>query len=138
MIWVLTKHIMYRMDENISRKQVFVVDDDKPSYQLIEELLSGKGVSLMHFTNGTDLLAEFGRGNNPDLIIMDIQLPGADGLQLTRKIKSMDNSIPIVAYTSYAMTGDRERCLESGCDEYVSKPIDLNRFVEMITRYLKD
>ncbi len=126
------------MDEDYSGKQVFVVDDDLPSYQLIEELLSGKRISLMHFTNGTDLLAEFGRGNKPDLIIMDIQLPGADGLQLTRKVKSMDKSIPIVAYTSYAMTGDRERCLESGCDEYVSKPIDLDRFVEIVIRYLKD
>ncbi len=126
------------MDENFSGKQVFVVDDDLPSYQLIEELLTGKKISLKHFTNGKDLLAEFSRGNNPDLIIMDIQLPGADGLELTRRIKSMDDSIPIIAYTSYAMAGDRARCMESGCDEYVSKPVDLDRFVDMIIRYLKN
>jgi two-component system, cell cycle response regulator DivK len=72
----------------------------------------------------------------PDLILMDVQLPGVDGLELTRQIKAAEPSIPIIAYTSYAMPGDRERCLESGCDEYISKPVDLDGFLKKVSAFL--
>ncbi|TVR72586.1 MAG: response regulator [Marinilabiliales bacterium] len=124
------------MKGNRSGKLVYVVDDDLPSYQLIEELLSGKRIALKHFTNGVDLLDAFSSGKKPELVIMDIQLPGTDGLELTRKIKAMGDNIPVIAYTSYAMAGDKDRCLEAGCDEYVSKPVDLKHFAALVSHYL--
>jgi two-component system, cell cycle response regulator DivK len=65
-----------------------------------------------------------------------IQLPGIDGIELTRRIKIINPSIPVIACTSFAMYGDRERCLESGCDEYISKPIDLDFFLKIAGKYI--
>jgi two-component system, cell cycle response regulator DivK len=124
------------MNKNTSKKSVVVVDDDLPSYQLIEELFSDFDVSLKHFTGGNELMKWIKKEPKPDLILMDVQLPGVDGLELTRQIKAAEPSIPIIAYTSYAMPGDRERCLESGCDEYISKPVDLDGFLKKVSAFL--
>ena len=74
----------------------------------------------------------------PDLIIMDIQLPDINGLEVTRRIRASeaDGSIPIIALTSYAMAGDRERALEAGCTHYIEKPIDPETFIEEIKKFL--
>ncbi len=126
------------MNDKIFNKRIFVVDDDLPSFQLIEELLSRHRAFLRHFTNGRELMKYIKNEELPDMIIMDIQLPGVDGLELTRQVKSHEPSIPVIAYTSYAMSGDRDRCLQSGCDEYISKPIDLDAFMEIICRHIRD
>ncbi len=123
------------MNENNIRN-VYVVDDDIPSYQLIKEILSDDRLSVKHFLNGNDLLAIFNNGKIPDLVIMDIQLPDTDGLELTRQIKLLQPSLPVIAYTSFAMPGDRERCIGGGCDEYISKPIDVEKFFDVARRYL--
>lgn len=126
------------MSEKYSRKQIFVVDDDVPSFQLIEELLSDKQLSVRHFIDGVELMKVFKNRSFPDLVIMDIHLPGVDGLELTRQIKTIEPAVPVIAYTSYAMPGDRDRCLVAGCDEYVSKPIDVEVFVETVNRFIDD
>ncbi len=115
---------------------IFVVDDDFPSYQLIEELFSEQRVILRHFAEGGELIETIRKGEIPDLIIMDIQLPGTDGLEITRQVKSMEPEIPVIAYTSYAMPGDRERCIRLGCDDYISKPIDVEGFFRTMDNYL--
>lgn len=76
----------------------------------------------------------------PDLILMDIQLPGMDGLTATRVIKSDDalKTIPVIALTSFAMVGDREKALSAGCDEYFPKPIDIKGLKAMVARFLED
>ncbi len=135
--WVLTNLYVFGMNEKTLRKKVFVVDDDFPSYQLIEELFSEYQVILRHFITGQELMQRFEK-ELPDLIIMDVQLPDIDGLELTRQIKSAEPSLPVIAYTSYAMPGDRDRCLEAGCDEYMSKPIDLDVFFEVVNDFLSD
>jgi two-component system, cell cycle response regulator DivK len=124
------------MNERNSNKLVFVIDDDYPSFQLIEELFSGLHVNLKYFSSGHNLMESFSGGDFPDLIIMDIQLPGVDGLELTKQIKAIEPSIPVIAYTSCAMPGDRDRCLESGCDQYISKPIDIKGFLETVIGFL--
>jgi two-component system, cell cycle response regulator DivK len=124
------------MNDNLAKKLVLVVDDDLPSYQLIEELFSELNIALKHFISGHNLMEWFRDGGMPDLVIMDVQLPGINGLELTRQIKNMVPSLPVIAYTSFAMPGDKERCMKSGCDEYISKPIDLDRFVETVSKYL--
>ena len=115
---------------------IFVVDDDLPSYQLIEELFSEHQVTLKHFTEGSELIKILSNGEIPDLVIMDILLPDIDGLEVTKQIKRMDPGIPVIAYTSYAMPGDRERCLQSGCDDYLSKPVDVRGFIQTVSNYL--
>ncbi len=124
------------MSKKFSGKQIFVVDDDVPSFQLIEELFSEDQLSLRHFLDGIELMKVLKDRSFPDLVIMDIHLPGADGLELTRQIKAIEPTVPVIAYTSYAMPGDREKCLRAGCDEYVSKPIDVEVFIETVTDLL--
>lgn len=124
------------MTEKISNKRIFVVEDDLPSFQLIEEILDSYKVTLEYFASGKEFLQTISRDNLPDLVIMDIQLPGADGLELTKEVKKIDPSVPVIAYTSYAMAGDRDRCIQAGCSAYVSKPIDLDKFLDTVSRYI--
>ncbi len=124
------------MIEKISNKRIFVVDDDLPSFQLIEEIFDGYKVTLEYFASGKEFLQTISRDNLPDLVIMDIQLPGADGLELTKEVKKIDPSVPVIAYTSYAMAGDRDRCIQAGCRAYVSKPIDLDKFLDTVSKYI--
>lgn len=124
------------MDEKYSGKQVFVVDDDVPSFQLIEELLSESQVSVRHFADGAGLMKVIKKEPLPDLVIMDIHLPGENGLELTRQIKAIEPSVPVIAYTAYAMPGDREKCLRTGCEEYISKPINVEVFIEMVDSFI--
>jgi two-component system, cell cycle response regulator DivK len=124
------------MNKRDSVKLIYVVDDDYPSYLLIEELFKDSNLLLRHITDGREMMDLFESGPVPDLIIMDIQLPGMNGIELTRRIKIINPSIPVIACTSYAMHGDRERCLESGCDEYISKPIDLDFFLGIVGKYI--
>ena len=125
-----------RMTDKISNNRIFVVDDDLPSFQLIEEIFAGYKVTLEYFSSGKEFLQTISRDNLPDLIIMDIQLPGADGLELTKEVKKIDPSVPVIAYTSYAMAGDRERCIQAGCSAYISKPIDLDAFLDTVSKYI--
>ena len=78
------------------------------------------------------------KNNHPDLIVMDIQLPGMDGLEVTRKLKEQPATadIPVIAVTSYAMKGDREKALAAGCAGYVTKPIDKNTFIKEVAAHV--
>jgi two-component system cell cycle response regulator DivK len=81
---------------------------------------------------------EYLKANSPDLILMDINMPDIDGYTLTNELKSMPNlvGVPIVAITANVMKGDRERTLSAGCDGYIEKPIDVDRFIDQIERFL--
>jgi two-component system cell cycle response regulator DivK len=118
--------------------QVLVVDDDRHSRQIVRDLLeSVDGFEIIEALTGPDgvLAAE---AHQPDLILMDIQLPGFDGFEATRRIKANPalQHIPIVAVTSYAMGGDEARAMEAGCDGYVSKPLRPTALLDTIRGFL--
>ncbi len=119
-------------------RNIYVVDDDIPSFQLIKELFADQPVRVRHFMDGSDLTGTLEKGEFPDLFVMDIQLPDTDGIVLTRKIKAVRPGIPVIAYTSYAMPGDREHFIQSGCDAYISKPIDVCKFLSIAGEFLPD
>jgi CheY-like chemotaxis protein len=118
-------------------KKVVVIEDNRDNFKIIEYALARAGYTVI----GTELgeegvqlaLEEF-----PCFIIMDINLPGIDGIEATRRIRASkaDGKIPIVAITSYALTGDRERILAAGCNGYIEKPIDPIKIVEQIHKIL--
>ena len=123
---------------NASAK-VLVVEDNDMNMQLVEYLLEEGGVSIVKATSGEEALA-VSRGADPfDLILMDIHLPGMDGLSVVREMKSDPRTarVPILALTAHAMRGDRDRFLEAGCDGYISKPIDVKTFLSSIEQYLR-
>ena len=119
---------------------VLVVEDNDMNMQLVEYLLEEGGYSIVKATSGEEALAitRDGAAPAPDLILMDIHLPGMDGLSVVRQMKSdsRTNRVPILALTAHAMRGDKDRFLEAGCDGYISKPIDVKTFLTSIEQYI--
>jgi len=124
----------------MSERHILVVEDNDMNMQLVEFLLEEGGYRIVKATSGEEALAitREGPGRAPDLILMDIHLPGMDGLSVVRAIKADERTarIPILALTAHAMRGDKDRFLEAGCDGYISKPIDVKTFIASIERYL--
>lgn len=123
----------------MSARNILVVEDNDMNMQLVEFLLEECGYHIVKATSGEEALAITRDGlGAPDLILMDIHLPGMDGLSVVRAIKSDERTarIPILALTAHAMRGDKDRFLEAGCDGYISKPIDVKTFIASIERYL--
>lgn len=120
---------------------VLVVEDNDMNMQLVEYLLEEGGYSIVKATSGEEALAitRSTAGPAPDLILMDIHLPGMDGLSVVRQMKtdSRTQRIPILALTAHAMRGDRDRFLDAGCDGYISKPIDVKTFLSAIEQYIR-
>jgi CheY-like chemotaxis protein len=123
----------------MSARNILVVEDNDMNMQLVEFLLEEGGHRIVKATSGEEALA-LTRDDQapPDLILMDIHLPGMDGLSVVRAIKADTRTarIPILALTAHAMRGDKDRFLEAGCDGYISKPIDVKTFLASIEQWL--
>lgn len=116
---------------------ILVVEDNESNLELTVFLLEEAGVVTVT-ARDADEMRERLRELTPDLVLMDIQLPGSDGLVLTREIHEdpRTSSLPVVALTAHAMRGDRERFLAAGCSGYISKPIDIAGFVDQVFSFL--
>jgi two-component system cell cycle response regulator DivK len=121
----------------VSGEPILVVDDNPQNLKLVRVLLSREGYQVATAADGQEALAVLDTFR-PRLILMDLQMPGLDGLSLTRQLKAspVNGHIIIVALTAYAMKGDREKALAAGCDDYVSKPIDADNLCQTIERHL--
>ncbi|MCB2221345.1 MAG: PAS domain S-box protein [Bacteroidetes bacterium] len=118
-----------------SNKSILVVEDDDSSYDFFERILHRTNAKLKRAEDGLQAIKYF-RNNSFDLVLMDIRLPRMDGYKTMKKIKSFKSETPIIAQTAYAMQGEREKCLKSGFDDYISKPVKINDLLEMVNRYL--
>jgi CheY-like chemotaxis protein len=124
-------------DESSVHALILVVEDNPENRMLIRFTLEGHGYRVDVAGSATEAMASLER-RRPNLILMDIQLPGQDGLSLTRELKADPalTAIPVVALTARAMTGDRELSLTAGCSGYITKPIDTRTIVGEIERFL--
>ena len=124
----------------MNERKILVVEDNDMNMQLVEFLLEEGGYAIVKATSGEEALAitRNGSDSTPDLILMDIHLPGMDGLSVVRAMKEDARTarIPILALTAHAMRGDKDRFLEAGCDGYISKPIDVKTFIASIERFI--
>jgi CheY-like chemotaxis protein len=121
-------------------RTVLVVEDNDMNMQLVEYLLEEGGYNIVKAASGEEALSITRDAGGPvDLILMDIHLPGMDGLSVVREMKSdsRTHNIPILALTAHAMRGDKDRFLEAGCDGYISKPIDVKTFLSSIEQFLR-
>jgi signal transduction histidine kinase/CheY-like chemotaxis protein len=118
-------------------KSILVVEDDTSNFMLIHEILKTTGINIKQANNGDEALKMVSSGNSPDIIIMDVKLPGIDGYETTRRIREINMEIPIIANTAYAMEGDRNKSIEAGCSEYISKPTDRKALINLISKYLQ-
>jgi two-component system cell cycle response regulator DivK len=118
-------------------KRILIVEDHETNRRILRDLLTSGGYELIEAVTGEEgvTLAE---AHRPDLILMDIQLPGLDGYEATRRIKENPalRHIPIIAVTSYALSGDEDKALEAGCSAYVSKPFSPRVVLAKIREYL--
>ena len=119
-------------------KTVLVVEDNELNMKLFHDLLEAHGIGTIQTRNGKDVL-ELARTHNPDLILMDIQLPEVSGLDVTKWLKADEQlkTIPVIAVTAFAMKGDEQKIREGGCEDYISKPISVTHFMEVVQKYLK-
>lgn len=119
-------------------ENILIVDDNPVNMKLIRILLAGEGYEIRTAGDANEALAVL-REFHPGLILMDVQLPGIDGLELTRRLKAAPatRDIPILGLTAYAMKGDEERILAAGCDGYIPKPIDTRTLPQFIRNYLQ-
>ncbi len=118
-------------------KIILVIEDNENNRYLIGFILRKNGYEVIEARTGEEGVELAIKGKS-DLILMDIQLPGIDGLETTRRIRESkaDGEIPIIALTSYVMTGDREKALKAGCNGYIEKPINPDTFLSEIEKYL--
>lgn len=119
------------------KKTVLIVEDNELNMKLFRDLLDAHGINTIETRNGMEVM-DIAREKKPDLILMDIQLPEVSGLDVTKWLKGDEvlKGIPVIAVTAFAMKGDEEKIREGGCEDYISKPISVSRFVEVIQTYL--
>ena len=120
-------------------KKILVVEDNEMNRDLLTRRLTKRGYHVVVAVDGVEGV-EVARAEAPDLILMDMSLPGIDGWEATRRLKDAPEtkSIPIIALTAHAMAGDRDKALEAGCDDYDTKPIELPRLLGKMETLLNE
>jgi two-component system cell cycle response regulator DivK len=120
----------------MNARRVLIVDDNPLNIELASYVLQEDGLVVEAAVDGDDALARI-PAFQPDLVLMDIQLPGVDGLTLTRRLKAQAPvAFTVVAFTAYAMRGDEEKMRAAGCDGYIAKPIDVATFAAQVRSFM--
>ena len=120
----------------MSEGRILVVEDNPKNLKLVRDVLTYAGYEVIEATSGEDgvrLAAETG----PDLILMDLQLPGIDGAEALMQIREIERQVPVVAVTAFAMNNDRTRAFDAGFDGYVEKPISVRALPQQVSDFLK-
>jgi two-component system, cell cycle response regulator DivK len=117
--------------------KVLLVEDNEMNRDMLSRRLIRRGFEVVFAVNGKQGV-DLARSERPDIILMDMSLPIMDGWEATRCVKSDDatRSVPVIGLTAHAMSGDRERAIEAGCDDYDTKPVELDRLIGKIERLL--
>ncbi|MCB1681311.1 MAG: response regulator [Alphaproteobacteria bacterium] len=120
------------------KQKVLIVEDNELNMKLFHDLLEAHGIETIQTRDGRQAFG-LAKAHKPDLIIMDIQLPEVSGLDITKMMKEDPDlkTIPVIAVTAFAMKGDEQKIREGGCEDYISKPISVSRFIEIVRRYLE-
>lgn len=121
----------------MSRKKILCIEDNKTNMLLVSRIVGAEGHELLQAVDGPSAL-ELLQHENPDIILLDINIPGINGLDLARMIKADARlaPIPLLATTANVLIGDRERCIDAGCDDYLPKPLDIRKLRHMLRVYL--
>ncbi|KPK83144.1 MAG: hypothetical protein AMS27_13320 [Bacteroides sp. SM23_62_1] len=106
-------------------KTVLVVEDDTATIYFLKEILAHTGITVLTAETGESALNICKKNKNIDIVLMDMNLPGIDGYEATKQIKKIRRKLPVIAQTAYALAEDLEKCINSGCDGYVAKPINI-------------
>lgn len=123
---------------DVRKARILVVDDNPQNLKLVRILLEAEGHEVVTAAHADEAMRVLEQGELPHLILMDVQMPGTDGLSLTRQLKANARyeRVVIVALTAYAMKGDDLKVTAAGCDGYITKPIDVSTFPDLVGSYL--
>jgi two-component system, cell cycle response regulator DivK len=126
-----------RQEPVMMSKKVLIVEDNELNMKLFHDLLDSQGYQTYQTREGLSAMA-MARQHRPDLILMDIQLPEISGLEVTKWLKDDEelSHIPVVAVTAFAMKGDEERIRQGGCEAYISKPISVMHFLDVVRKHM--
>ncbi len=119
--------------ENVN---ILIVEDDEDNLEFLRRLLMKHGANVVVARTGEEAVNIVKTNEQIQIVLMDIRLPDINGFETTRKIKKLKPNLPVIAQTAYAMYNDRELCLENGCDDYISKPLDKDILFEKINHYI--
>ncbi len=123
------------LTQNWEDKVILVVEDIDTNKIFFDAALRKTKAKILWAMDGREAINKF-RENDVDLVLMDLQLPVLDGYTATREIKKIDPAVPIIAQTAHVMSGEREKCIEAGCDDYLAKPIRLKILMDTLSRFL--
>lgn len=124
-------------NEDVKQKTILIVEDVESSFDLLKIILKDKKFNILWAKNGKEAIELCEKNTQIDLILMDLNMPVMNGYEATKHIKSLNPKIPIIAQTAYAISGDREKALKIGCDDYISKPIKKDKLLTKINNLLK-
>lgn len=117
-------------------RKILIAEDEAYNYIFLEKLLKNSGTKVFWAKDGNESVEIVKANPDIDLVFMDIKLPGISGLEATRKIRKFNTNVAIIAQTAYAMDEDRQKCLLAGCNDYISKPIEIPKFYGLLSKYL--
>jgi CheY-like chemotaxis protein len=117
--------------------KILLVEDNEMNRDMLSRRLTRRGFEVIFAVNGQEGV-DLAVSERPDIILMDLSLPVLDGWEATRRVKADDatRSVPIIGLTAHAMSGDREKAIEAGCDDYDTKPVEIERLIDKIQRLL--
>ncbi len=126
---------MNQKERNWTSKIILVAEDVESNFLYLEEVIGKTGAKVLWAKNGQEAIDVF-NNNNVDLILMDIQMPKMNGFEATKIIKKLNPMIPVISQTAYAMSEDRVKSLDAGCDDYISKPISSQKLLDLLSTYI--
>lgn len=125
--------------ENEQESKIFnllLVEDDYANAEFVKIIFGRENINVFHATNGAEAIAVFKSNPKLDLVLMDIKMPVMDGYLATREIRKTNIDIPVIAFTAFALDGDREKAIEAGCTDYIIKPVNKDKLVNLVKFYL--
>jgi len=123
-------------DINWSGKKMLIAEDEESNLLYLLEVLQKTQITLIHANDGIDAVEKFKEEGDIDIVLMDIKMPLMNGYEATKQIKAINPDIAVIAQTAYAMSDDRYKALDAGCDDYISKPIRRKALLEIIAKFI--
>jgi CheY-like chemotaxis protein len=118
-----------------SDKKVIVAEDEEANFLLLTEFLEPTAIQIIHARDGQEIL-ELLKKNEPDIILLDMKMPKMSGFEVIKEIRLVNKAVPIIAQTAYTMIGDKDKIIKAGCNDYISKPIEEDKLIEKMSKYL--
>ncbi len=131
----MSDNLSNALNQNWESKNILVVEDVDTNKIFFDAALRRTKAKILWAKDGQEAIDMF-KANQIDLVLMDLQLPVMDGYTATREIKKINPDVPIVAQTAHVMSGEREKCMEAGCNDYLAKPIRLQILIDTLSKYL--